>query len=265
MGELSIVKQITIGRSFQLITSIREDTLSCMLAKTGIIVFSFLFLFISLSFCQALSPEMLIHKFEEAISKINDYQCCVREWCYNGNDFEKRTMRFYFKKPSFIRTDIVSGNRAFDAGSVAVFSGGNKVKGRKGGILCGIVLEIDKKDSLATSIRGIGMDDADLDGILFSLKLHLTISVNTVTISDGLYCLTGISKDPKEAGGITRQVIYLDTKSLLPVRMEGFEGDRQVAYSEWSNYIVNSELPVELFDARFDSKGFGKICGTESD
>jgi outer membrane lipoprotein-sorting protein len=206
------------------------------------------------------SFESLVAKLEETVNKITDYQCRLFEWGYKGTEYEKKTINFYFKSPGKIRVDIIEGNRLFDAGSVAVLTSGNLVEGKKGGLLSGFVAKLDKKDPLIASVRGTAIDEIGLPGILAKLKFHLTHSVNTVWIlSTGNYYLTAIVKDPSLNGGVSKEVLILDKTTFLPVKMEGYEGDKQVVYAEWSSYIFDAGLPPELFNLNYDISSLKKL------
>jgi outer membrane lipoprotein-sorting protein len=212
-----------------------------------------------LLFAQESAPESIVGRFEGVVARIEDYRCRVREWCYNGNDYEQRLLDFYFKKPRFIRADIIEGNRLFDPGSVAVYSGSDTVTGKKGGILSGIVFTLDKKDPLATSIRGTTIDETDLVGIAKAFRRYLEESICTVDVlADGTIRLTEMEKPAPRGEKGSREVLYLDGTSFLPIKMEGFEGDRQVVFIEWSDYVVNGGLPEALFDVSFDSRSLKK-------
>jgi outer membrane lipoprotein-sorting protein len=228
--------------------------------KYAIIALLYIFLVLPSCYGQELSPELLIAKLEETVNKITDYQCRLFEWGYKGPEYEKKTLNFYFKSPAKIRVDIIEGNRLFDAGSVAVFAGGNLVEGKKGGLLSGFVAKLDKKDPLIASVRGTAIDEIGLQGILVKLKFHLMHSAYTVcNMGDGVYCLTAIVNDPSLNGGVSKEVLYLDKTTLLPIKMEGFEGDKQVVYAEWSSYIFNAGLPPELFNMNYDLSSLKKL------
>jgi outer membrane lipoprotein-sorting protein len=217
------------------------------IAATALLLFA-----VSLIYAEDMTPEMILVKFEVAVQNITDYQCRIDEWCSNGSDYEKRIINYYFKKPGNIRTVFIEGNRPFDKGSVAVYTGGNNITGSKGGILSGAVMSLDKKAAMATTIRGIALDESDMPAILEKLRFHIKNSENSVAAQPGgIYRLTGIVKDPSKNGKVSREVIYMDSETSLPVKMEGFEGNNQVMFTVWSGYIVNAGLPDELFTMNF--------------
>ncbi len=218
-------------------------------------VFIILFMTINGLIAQEITPESILAKLDTVYSSINDYQCKVDEWCSNGQKYEKRLMYYFFKKPLMIRTDILEGNKAMDKGSVAVYTGGNKITGRKGGILSGIALDMDKNNPMVTTVRGLTIDDADLESIIKKLHFYLKNGDNSVKIlENGTYKLTGKTGDPVKNGSLSSEEIILDPGTFLPIQADGYENDKLVQHSVWSEYFLNSGLPDELFRVNFNIK-----------
>jgi outer membrane lipoprotein-sorting protein len=227
--------------------------------KSCICVIALLLFFAQFADAQTLTPEGVIKKFEEAVATIDDYRCKLNEWCFNGSEYEKRSVDFYFLKPRNIRMEIIEGNRPFDPGSIVVFTGGNKIVGKKGGLFSFISATLDKKDPLVTSIRGTRIDEIDFIGILAKLTDRLANGINLVSVlPDGTYCLTGIDKKPLQNGSTYREVLYLDGATFFPKKMEGFEGTKQVVNAEWTDYVINAGLPPDLFSIDYSPDRPGK-------
>ncbi len=161
-------------------------------------------------------------------------------------------MNFYFKRPRLIRMDILKGNRFADTGSVGVYRNDGKVSGRKGGLLSFLAVTVDKHDPQATTIRGVALDQSDLQATLERMQLHLAESVCTLSAPAGVYEMVFEPRDPSRNAGVTREVIRLDAATLLPVSADSFEGERLVQHAEWSSYIIDAGLPDRLFDSFWD-------------
>lgn len=229
-----------------------------MILRMAILAVSLLFC--NYGFCEELTPEGVLSAFENEYAGINDYQCRVDEWCSNGRAYEKRVIYYYFKKPRMIRSNILEGNKAMDAGSSAVYTGGKKVTGHNGGILSGIVLELDKKDPLVTTVRGRAMDEGDLQAIIENLRFHLKDSKGSVSIlSNGDIELVGYYEDASKNGGLSREVLVIDPKTYLPKLADGYEGDKLVEHTVWSGFILNAGLPDELFSLKYEAKNLKKM------
>ncbi len=221
-------------------------------------VFYALFLFRSLFSCLAQTPESVVDAFETMYASITDYQCRMWEYCYQGSRYEERNIDFYFKRPRLIRMDILKGNRTGDGGSVGVYKN-DRVTGRKGGILGIIAITVNKHDSQATTIRGVTFDQSDMQATLEKMRFHLARSACTLTVSEDVYVLVFEPYDPAASGGVTRDVIRLDVKTLLPVSSDSFEGTKKVQHAGWAHYILNAGLPDELFDVHWDAGRLSKM------
>lgn len=202
---------------------------------------------------QAPTPQSVVEAFRATYQCLSDYQCRTYEYCRQGNRYEERTMDVYFKKPRLIRMDVRKGNRFADTGSVGVYRGGDKVIGRKGGLLSFVVITVDKHDPQATTVRGLAFDESDLQATLEKMQFHLAESDCSLVAGAGLYELRFEARDPARNRGVTRDVIRLDIATLLPVSTDSYEGERHVQHAEWSAYILDAGLPDELFDVRWDA------------
>lgn len=194
----------------------------------------------------------LVSQMQSGYVRIQDYQCRLEESCTDGSRFEKRIINYYFKKPKKIRMDILHGNRPFDAGSVAVYLGGRKVTGHRGGILKPIVLRLDKTHPLATTVRGLTIDESDMETVLRRVDFYLERGTIELREQEGMYELICVPLNAAENGGITKDIVWIDRTLLLIMRNERYEKDELVQQARWSGYIINVGLPDSLFDVRFE-------------
>ena len=206
------------------------------------------------SFADPQTPQSLVEAFQSVYDSITDYQCRMVEHCVQGDRYEARTMNIYFKRPRFIRMDILKGNRFGDTGSVGVSRNDGKVRGRKGGLLSFLAITVDPHDPQATTIRGLSFEQSDLQATLEKMRFLLAESACTLTAGAGTWDMTFEPRDPSRNGGVTKDIIRLDIATLLPVSSDSFEGDRLVQHAEWSSYILNAGLPDQLFDVYWDPR-----------
>jgi outer membrane lipoprotein-sorting protein len=200
------------------------------------------------------TPESVVETFGLMYESLSDYQCRMYEYCRQGSRYEERTMNIYFKKPRNIRMDILKGNRFADTGSVGIYRNDGRVTGRKGGLLGFLTVNVDKHDAQATTIRGLAMDESDLQATLEKMRFHLAESSCTLAVGAGIYEMVFEPRDPSRNGGVTKDIIRLDAVTLLPVSSDSFEADRLVQHAEWSSYILNAGLPDQLFDVFWDPR-----------
>jgi hypothetical protein len=198
------------------------------------------------------TPRSVVEAFAAMYASLSDYQCRMDEQCWQGRRFEERTINFYFKKPRLIRMDILRGNRFGDTGSVGVYRGDGRVRGRKGGLLGFLAITVDKHDPQATTVRGLAFDESALQATLEKLRFHLAQSACALSVVGGRYELVFEPRDPSVNRGVTRDVIRLDAATLLPASSDSWEGERLVQHAQWSSYIIDAGLPDQLFDVFWD-------------
>jgi outer membrane lipoprotein-sorting protein len=219
-----------------------------------------LFLFpLSVSSAEPPTPQAIVEAFRLMYESLSDYQCRMYEHCRRGSRYEERTMNIYFKKPRCIRMDILRGNRFADAGSVGVYKNEGRVTGRKGGLLGFLAINVDKHDEQATTIRGLALDESDLQATLEKMQFHLAASACALTVGADIYEMIFEPRDPARNGGVTKDIIRLDAVTLLPVSADSFEADRLVQHAEWSSYILNAGLPDQLFDVFWDPRRLARL------
>ncbi len=212
---------------------------------------------------EAIDPHEVLSRLEKTYSGITDYQCRMRITSRNGNDTEIRVNNYYFMKQRNIRMDVLKGTRFMDDGSVAVFRGGSEVTGRIGII----ALSLPKTDPLVTTNRGSTFDESDMQYVICKIGSHLGSGEITVTEYGTVYEITLVYKDKTGNGGITKEVIRIDSLTLLPLTAKSYADSQLVQDVEWSNFIINAGIPVELFDVWYDPKklsdrGIATVHGT---
>ena len=224
-----------------------------------IILFCILFMTIPLIKNHSLEtdPGEIIKYLGEKLTSIRDYQCRMYEWSIKGRKEEIRYINFYFRSPRLIRMDIIKGNRGGDTGSIGVLTEDGKVKGRKGGILSGIAISVQKQSSLATTVRGVTFDESDAIAAyerLIFLKANSTIILKESSEGWLLDCTLYTPDDE-----ITREVIFISRDNFMPIYTMSYEKEKLVQHVKWSSYIINGGLPVELFDVWYKAENLNQL------
>jgi outer membrane lipoprotein-sorting protein len=204
------------------------------------------------------TPGSVVEAFRAMYASLSDYQFRIDETSRRGSALEARTMNIYFKKPRFIRMDILKGNRPGDGGSAGVYRNDGRVTARRGGILSFLSATMDKANPQVTSIRGAAIDQIDLAATLEKMRFHLSESACSLAEGSGVLELTFVPRDPSRNDGVTREIIRLDAVTLLPVSAESYEGAELVQRAQWSGYILNAGLPDNLFDVQWDPRQLEK-------
>lgn len=183
----------------------------------------------------------------EAFAKLTDYTATITVHEVDGRGVEDRTYAYAFKKPAYVKADIVAGP---GKGGGIVWLGGDKVKGHRGGILSGIRLTLDLHNKQVLSLRGDSVDTGTFGAILDQLKtVKGEISESEGPPVDGMAtdALTLKVAAPSTAGGVTKIVLYLSRANHLPSKRERFAGDQLVKSETITDVKINVGLKTSDF------------------
>jgi hypothetical protein len=183
----------------------------------------------------------------DAYAKINDYTADIVVHEVQGTDVQDRTYRYFFLRPTFVKTQILDGP---GRGGGAVWIGGDQVSGHQGGFLSAIHLKISLHDKRATSLRGDTMDTGTFGAMLGMFKDPKgTVTETDDKTVDGILTdeLSLKVADPAALGGITRYDLYIAHATHLPVRRERYVGDQLVKSEKVTNPKPNTGLTQSDF------------------
>ena len=188
-----------------------------------------------------------IAAFNTSFASINDYTATLRAHEVLGDKTQDRVYSYWFMKPHFAKTLIVSGD---GQGSGGVWSGGDTVSGHQGGILSGLHLTVSIHDPRATSLRGFTIPD----GLIQNIVAKMTSVKGTLTQAPGGK-LGGVPTDrvelkvadPSTNDGISDQVIYFSQQTHWPIRELLYAGSQIVLDQSVSDLKTNVGLTDKDF------------------
>ncbi len=204
-------------------------------------------------YAESLTAHAHLQNIKATYELIEDYQCRMHEFSVGRGRREERIINYYFKKPQMIRMDILDGNRAFDSGSVGIYTGGNRVTGHRGGIMKDFILSVKKDSTIATSVRGETIDQSGMLTVIERFEYLLANGDVSVTEKTSHIEFEFLPFDPSLNDGVSREVVWIDRDMQLIIRNERYENDALVQQVMWKDYIINAGLPEKLFDARFET------------
>jgi len=160
---------------------------------------------------------------------------------------QDRVYQFSYEKPYYARSAIVSGP---GTGSVAVWHGGNIVKGHLGGLLSGLNLTIPENDPRAVDIRGKTIEAAFYPWMIAEAEASGKMSEGPGPTVAGVPtdAVTMIPTDPSKVRGLTKEALYLSKATHLPVEHLGWTGTEKVEDETFSDVQVNPALPFSTFE-----------------
>lgn len=189
------------------------------------------------------TPESNFHGLLDRVtSRWDNLQSYTATWTAHeaeGSQVQDRVYHIFFEKPLNTRAEVVAGE---GKGSVAVWTGGSRVRGHQGGILSLIKLNLDIHNKLAVSLRGATIADVNIGALLQHLR---TIDPNDSTVSQegSNSILSARVHDPPPDTDVVREV-YVFEASGLPIEASQYDAnDQLVKHVIFSDYKIDVSLP----------------------
>jgi len=187
----------------------------------------------------ATSTAQWFGRFQSAWDALKTYKTTVNAHEELNGNVQNRVYILWFQKPTDIRLDITSGD---SKGSVAVYHGGDRVVGHKGGILSLVHLNLDIHDKRATSIRGTTIAQASFGSQLEHLKSMKWKSTD-VSVDGDKWTITAIAADPATNDHVLKEVMTLGAKGL-PIELIQYEDSGALAkHVTYPDTQVNVDIP----------------------
>jgi len=180
--------------------------------------------------------------FVRTIAKIDGYSDTVVAHEVAGDRVEDRTYRVTYAKPGLARSEIVAGP---GRGSVAVWDGGDTVRGHMGGLLAGIRMTVGIDDHRATDIRGKTIASGYFPAMV---RLYATGgALSESPGAPGTTVVTFVPRDPTAERGLTREDIVLSDATHLPLEHAGYQAGVLVERERFEDYTIDPTLPPGTF------------------
>ncbi len=187
-------------------------------------VFCFLWCFVSPSWGET---QGLYNQALKAWQGVKDYTCTMESYNRLGDKEEKKTYRYWYLKPGYIRMKVIKGKGK--GGEVFFDPTRNKVRGHKGGFFSFIVLTLEPTDKRVVSIRGVRVDQTSFGYILDQLQPYVKAGECKELNSKGIKRIECAASAKAYHGDIWKEKVLLDN-SLMPVLWERYGKDGTLLY-----------------------------------
>ncbi len=187
-------------------------------------IFCFLWCFVPSSWGEA---QGLYNQALKAQQGVKDYTCTMESYNRLGDKEEKKTYRYWYLKPGYIRMKVIEGKGK--GGEVFFDPTRNKVRGHKGGFFSFIVLTLEPTDKRVVSIRGVRVDQTSFGYILDQLKPYVKAGECKEFNSKGIKRIECSASTKAYHGDIWKERVLLDN-NLMPVLWERFGKDGTLLY-----------------------------------
>ncbi len=223
--------------------------------KSIILLFSFVFS----GFAQAPSMSEILQLMTMKFEMLDNYQC--RYQTYTARDDQKIEIEFnyYFKKPKFIRCDVVSDELQ---GSVMIYnqeSHPTQIYVKSGSFLTKLFQSIFSKyyfditDKKVLDLQKHGLHQSDwkwwIDEHIRFLPITESKYIGEETIWDRKTLLYQIiSKDPRQTESVKIAYIWVDKENLFPIKYEHYNSKKMlIRKHQYKNLRFNTTLNDSLF------------------
>jgi len=185
-----------------------------------------------------LSVRDTIAKMKATWESVHTYECTARVHEAKGDSVQDRTYLVRFERPTQTRVDIIAGD---GRGSVAVWNGGDKVRGHQGGFLSIIRLNVGIHSKFATDLRGTTITEANFGSLIAHLE-SLDPSVEHVTKAAGKIVLVVKLNTPSTGNDVSKE-IYILAPNWLPIEYYEFAENKVVRHVVDSSLKLNIDIP----------------------
>jgi len=189
-----------------------------------------------------LSGRDTIAKMKATWQSVHTYECTATVHEAKGNSIQDRTYLVRFERPTQTRVDIVAGD---GRGSVAVWNGGDKVRGHQGGFLSIIRLNVGIHSKFATDLRGSTITEANFGSLIAHLE-SLDPSVEHVTKVAGRIVLV-VKLDPLKPNNDVSKEVYILAPNWLPIEYYEFAENKVVRHVVDSSLKLNIDIPASTW------------------
>jgi outer membrane lipoprotein-sorting protein len=171
-----------------------------------------------------------LEAFARAWDGVTAYRATVSVFAAKGSDVQNLSFTYSFHKPSSFTVHVIDGP---NAGVTLTWDGGTTVQASRGRGLFAALLKrtIPLHDPLVTTIRGASMNQLSYGAILAHTEQtpgDLTQGPGETIAGVPTQTLSLVPNDPASDAGLSREVIDISTLTQLPIRIEGYEGDKLV-------------------------------------
>lgn len=187
-----------------------------------------------------------LNNLENAVYKMDTYRLIMESENWKGKKHEKKLLRFQFKKPNLMRTDVLEGRKR---GSTVLLNKEGKIRGRN---RIGFKKTLKPTDRRLRNIRGYTFMNSSLLDKTERLKNHILERGCKATLTEEecmgrpAYYLHIDHKDADDP--ITKEDAWFDKKTYVILKNLKYENDVKVTDTTWRDIEINIPMDDEIFE-----------------
>ena len=183
---------------------------------------------------------------EDAVNKMDTYSFILEAQSWKGARYEKKIVKFHFKKPNLMRTDVLEGRRK---GSTVVLNKEGKIRG---GNSWGLRKTLKPTDGRLKDLRGGTFLNMSLLDKIDRLKKHVLEKGCKAAVTETEYEGTPAyymhidHKDPDHY--MTGEDLWFDKETYMLLKNVKYEGEDKAAEATWMGFEINIPLEDDFFE-----------------
>jgi hypothetical protein len=189
------------------------------------------------------SAQDVISKYAAVWNALQSYTCTWTVHEAKNSAAQDRVYHIYFQKPLNTRAEVVAGD---GKGSVAVWDGGDRVRGHQGGILSLIRLNLDIHNHLAVSLRGATIAQLNMGSLLGHLQSIDLKNFQVTQQGSNSILSTPVQEAPPDTDVVKE--VYTFAPNGLPIESFQYGANNVVLkHVVVSDYKLNVALPASTW------------------
>ena len=163
---------------------------------------------------------------EAAFKALTTYTATLRSYDQGADEYTQ-TIRFFYKKPGFIRMEFISPHK----GALLAYSpDSGKARLRPFGLIKPLILTLSPENRLIRSPQGHTVDRSHLGALIESARMIEgsggLIALGNEEINGRMALKVEVkAREGFEVEGVNRHLLWLDSEIHLPIKAEGYDAE----------------------------------------
>ena len=189
--------------------------------------------------------KIFLDDLESSVNGMDTYRFTVVSENWKDKKHSKKTLRFHFKKPNLMRTDVIEGRKK---GSTVLLNKKGKIRGKNS---WGFKTTLKPTDKRLENIRGYSFMNSSLLDKTSRLKSHILERGCNATVTEKEYMgklayHLHIDHDDLD-DAVTDEDVWFDKKTLKILKNLKYECSKKVTDTTWLDLEINIPLDDNLF------------------
>lgn len=190
-----------------------------------------------------------LDKMYARIKALNDYIFESNLTACKNNSISRNNGRFFFKKQSRLRVEVLSGSR--NKGAIVVKQENGNIRGCGGGALKFIKMNLEKDSRMLMLPNGLNVVESDFATLISHLKARVnhgaSVKITSQTLTPYKWC-GPVKIIEARQGNVLTDRILISTGMNIPVEWDIYQGGKLASIAVFKNFKPNAGLEDNLFE-----------------